>query len=211
MRCIMNFNSEQRYFNHFRNNLSDDAKAEYELGIKNLLERYNTTIYENRFIVGGVVEVFTLALLRSTGIAVFDYGSETAAGDLILPEGRMFSVKSSFTKTGDIRLVNTMGESDTVWKTATLFVLSNVGIVYGDPSMVVEGDLKRVKDALTIKRAAVNRFAEDVSNLVAMDIPLKPPKEATGKSHKASTAVARQLMDELKMVNLMHQINRNRD
>lgn len=202
----MTFNSEQRYFYHFKNNLSDKAKAEYEIGIKNLLERYNTTIYENRFIVGGVVEIFTLALLRSTGIAVFDYGSETAAGDLILPEGRMFSVKSSFTKTGDIRLINTMGESDTVWKTATLFVLSNVGIVYGDPSMTVEGDLKRVKDALTIKRAAVNRFAEDVSNLVPLDVPLKPPKESTGNSAKASSAVAKQLMNEYNLVDLLRQL-----
>lgn len=105
-----------------------------------------------------------------------------------------------------------MGESDTAWKTATLFVLSNMGIVYGDPSMAVEDDLKRVKDALTIKRKAVNRFAENTSNFVAMDIPLKPPKEATGKSQKASDAVAKQLMDELKMVNLLDQIiNKDRD
>ena len=74
--------------------------------------------------------------------------------------------------------------------------------------MVVDGDLKRVRDALTIKRNAINRFSKITANLVAMDIPLKPPKEATGKSHKASDTVARQLMDELQMVNLMHQINK---
>lgn len=201
----MRFNVEKQYFNSFRQHLTRDAKEEYELGIKNLLEKFNTTIYENRFIVGGVVEVFTLTLLRSTGINVGGYGTETVAGDLILPNSRILSVKSSFTKAkSPIRLINTMGDSNPQWQTATLFVLSGVGIVYGDPSMTIEGDLIPQKDALTIKRQAVERFSMNPDNLVTMNIPHKPPKELTYFSHKASTAVARQLMIELNLTNLLN-------
>ncbi len=94
------FEIERNCFKHLRENLSNEAKAEYETGVKHLVERYNTAIYENRFTVGGVVEVFTLALMRATGIEIEGCGSEAQGGDLILPNGRMFSLKSSFTRGG---------------------------------------------------------------------------------------------------------------
>ena len=201
-----NFDIERNCFKHLQENLSNEAKAEYETGIKHLIERYNTAIYENRFTVGGVVEVFTLALMRSTGIEIEGCGSEAQGGDLILPSGRMFSLKSSFTKGGSVILVNTRGDSGTDWETATLFVLSNVGIVYGDPAMAQEDDLNRVADNLQIKRTALNHFAQDPSKLIPMEIPLKPPTEMADSSMKASDAVARQLMRELNMHTLRDQI-----
>ena len=201
-----NFDIERNCFKHLQENLSNDAKAEYETGIKHLIERYNTAIYENRFTVGGVVEVFTLALMRSTGIEIEGCGSEAQGGDLILPSGRMFSLKSSFTRGGSVILVNTRGDSGTDWETATLFVLSNVGIVYGDPDMAQEDDLNRTADNLQIKRTALNRFAQDPSKLIPMEIPLKPPTEMADSSMKASDAVARQLMNELNMHTLLVQI-----
>ena len=201
-----NFDIERNCFKHLQENLSNDAKAEYETGIKHLIERYNTAIYENRFTVGGVVEVFTLALMRSTGIEIEGCGSEAQGGDLILPSGRMFSLKSSFTRGGSVILVNTRGDSGTDWETATLFVLSDVGIVYGDPDMAQEDDLNRAADNLQIKRTALNRFAQDLSKLIPMEIPLKPPTEMADSSMKASDAVARQLMNELNMHTLLVQI-----
>lgn len=201
-----NFDIERKCFNHLQENLSNEAKAEYETGIKHLIERYNTAIYENRFTVGGVVEVFTLALMRSTGIEIEGCGSEAQGGDLILPNGRMFSLKSSFTRGGSVILVNTRGDSGTDWETATLFVLSNVGIVYGNPDMAQEDDLNRVADNLQIKRTTLNRFAQVPSNLISMEIPLKPPTEMADSSMKASDAVARQLMSELNMHTLRDQI-----
>ena len=200
------FEIERHCFKHLRENLSNEAKAEYETGVKHLVERYNTAIYENRFTVGGVVEVFTLALMRATGIEIEGCGSEAQGGDLILPNGRMFSLKSSFTRGGSVILVNTRGDSRTDWKTATLFVLSNVGIVYGDPDMAEEDDLNRAADNLHIKRSALNRFAQDPLNLIPMEIPLKPPTEMADSSMKASDAVARQLMNELNMHTLRDQI-----
>ena len=201
-----NFDIERKCFKHLQENLSSGAKEEYETGIKHLVERYNTAIYENRFTVGGVVEVFTLALMRSTGIEIEGCGSEAQGGDLILPNGRMFSLKSSFTRGGSVILVNTRGNSGTDWETATLFVLSNVGIVYGDPAMAQGDDLNRVADNLQIKRTALNRFAQDPSRLIPMEIPLKPPTEMADASMKASDAVARQLMNELNMHTLRDQI-----
>ena len=201
-----NFDIERNCFKHLQENLSNEAKAEYETGIKHLIERYNTAIYENRFTVGGVVEVFTLALMRSTGIEIEGCGSEAQGGDLILPSGRMFSLKSSFTKGGSVILVNTRGDSGTDWETATLFVLSNVGIVYGDPAMAEKDDLNRVADNLQIKRTALNRLAQDPLKLIPMEIPLKPPTEMADSSMKASDAVARQLMSELNMHTLLIQI-----
>ena len=201
-----NFEVERNCFKHLQENLSDAAKAEYETGIKHLVERYNTAIYENRFTVGGVVEVFTLALMRSTGIEIEGCGSEAQGGDLVLPSGRMFSLKSSFTRGGSVILINTRGDSGTDWETATLFVLSNVGIVYGDPAMAEEDDLNRLADNLQIKRTTLNRFAQDSSKLIAMNIPFKPPTEMADSSMKASDAVARQLMKELNMHMLRDQI-----
>ena len=200
------FEIERHCFKHLRENLSNEAKAEYETGVKHLVERYNTAIYENRFTVGGVVEVFTLALMRATGIEIEGCGSEAQGGDLILPNGRMFSLKSSFTRGGSVILVNTRGDSGTDWKTATLFVLSNVGIVYGDPDMAEDDDLNRASDNLHIKRSALNRFAQDPLNLIPMEISLKPPTEIADSSMKASDAVARQLMNELNMFTLRDQI-----
>ena len=200
------FEIERDCFKHLKENLSSEAKTEYETGVKHLVERYNTAIYENRFTVGGVVEVFTLALMRATGIEIEGCGSEAQGGDLILPNGRMFSLKSSFTRGGSVILVNTRGDSGTDWKTATLFVLSNIGIVYGDPDMAEEDDLNRASDNLHIKRSALNRFAQDLSKLIPMEIPLKPPTELADSSMKASDAVARQLMNELNMFTLRDQI-----
>ena len=203
---MTNFEIERDCFKHLKENMSSEAKTEYETGVKHLVERYNTAIYENRFTVGGVVEVFTLALMRSTGIEIEGCGSEAQGGDLILLSGRMFSLKSSFTRGGNVILVNTRGDSGTDWETATLFVLSDVGIVYGDPAMAEEDDLNRVADNLQIKRAALNRFARDPSKLIPMEIPLKPPTEMADSSMKASDAVARQLMNELNMHTLRNQI-----
>ena len=76
-----NFNIERNCFRHLQENLSGEAKSEYETGVKHLVERYNTAIYENRFTVGGVVEVFTLALMRSTGIEIDGNSFETPNGN----------------------------------------------------------------------------------------------------------------------------------
>lgn len=203
----MNFERERNCFYHLRDKISDEARAEYELGVSSLVQRYNTAIYENRFLAGGVVEIFTLALMRSTGIDVEDYGARGVGGDLILPDGEIISVKSCFTKRRDVILVNTRDDSYTPWTTPTLFILSNIGIVYGDPTMVDEAtDLKRSNDNLSIRHTVVNRLSENPLNRIPMSIPFKPPASEAANSQKASDAVAIQLMNELEMNTLSNQV-----
>ena len=206
----MVFNTEKKYFKSLQDNIKSGTLREFEIAVKTLLEQYNTTIYENRFIVGGAVEFFILLLLRSVGIPAHAYGEETASGDIILPNNKLLSVKGYFASgKGTIRLVNTMGTATTDWTTATIFVVRNIGLIYGDPTMVIDGDLKRTSDALTLSYKAVERFAGDKNNVIAAAIPTKLPKEMTGFSRKASTAVAQDIISEMKLADLLKQTQEN--
>ncbi len=198
----MPFNAERRYFDTLKGSLTLETKTEYEAAISTLINRYNTTIYENRFVVGGAIEVFTLALLRSVGIAANSYGDETAAGDIILPNNLMFSVKSSFTRTGNIRLINKQGGGHRNWSVATLFLISNIGIIYADPDMISSDELVDSTDAIQLKRSTLVRLSEIPDNKIEMNIPLKPPTEQTLFSLKASNAVAQQILSDLGLHNL---------
>ena len=61
-----NFEIERNCFKHLKENLSRSAKEEYETGVKHLVEKYNTAIYENRFTVGWCLfEVFYLGINAS--------------------------------------------------------------------------------------------------------------------------------------------------
>ncbi len=202
----MSFNIEKNCFKRLKDKMDNTAKAEYESGVKLAITRYNTTLRENRFIVGGIVEIFTLALMRSAGIEIEACGKEAVRGDLKLPGGEMFSLKTSFTERSNITLINKMGDSDRTWQTATLFVLANRGIIYGDPTMIMEDDLSQSGDRLDIKRRALNRFSQDPSNLIEMNIPLKPPLEKNSSDDIESIAIAIELMNELKMVKLLSHI-----
>lgn len=198
----MPYNAEKRYFDTLRDSLSQETKEEYERAVATLVERYNTTIYENRFVVGGALELLTIALLRSVGIPATAYGDETAAGDILLPNNLMLSVKSRFTRAGNIRLINKQGGGYREWQVATLFVVSEVGMIYADPDMVEDDDIVDSTDAIQLKGRSLLRLAENQDNKIPMDIPLKPPKEQTLFSLKASDAVARQIITELNLANL---------
>ena len=161
-----------------------------------LLQRYNTTIYENRFVVGGAVEVFTCALLRSTGLDCTLYGSQAREGDILLPNDRKISVKGTFRGVTDIRLLNTMGKGERKWTTATLFVVSGLGIAFGTPDMVESAHIESVGDAIVLKKGGLQRIVDNPENVFAMDIDDKPPTETTGLSLKASTTVARQILQD---------------
>lgn len=172
--------------------------SEYITALGILLNNYNTTIYENRFLVGGALEVFTILLLQEAGIPAQPYGDETADGDIILPRRKLLSVKGSFTqRTHSIRLINTMGDTMPVWNTATLFVLSGVGIVYGDPQMIEPNeDLTKSKDALLLNSHGLKKIMADQKNIFPMPIPTKPDSTLTQRSLKASAAVAKQIIIE---------------
>ena len=199
----MAYTSERRYFANLKANLTPDVQDEFERAMSALLSQYNTSIRENRFIAGGATEVFTVALLRSTGIPARMYGEETDAGDVILPGNKMLSVKGEFAKSSSVRLINKLGGGKRNLKTATLFVISGTGMIYGDPDMFSESDFKDSGDALTIYRRALMRVAEDPMNLIEMNIPFKPPKEQALHSRNASQEIARRIVYELELELLM--------
>lgn len=191
------YTAERRSWDWLRDTCPEAARRDYEQAIRTLVERYNTTIYENRFIVGGAVEVFTWALLRSAGIDCTLYGDQAKAGDILLPGDRKLSVKGTFTGgLADVKLVNQLGEGERAWDAATLFVCSDVGIVFGAPDMVADTHVKATGDGLILKKAALRALADDPANVLALDIARKPPTVAAGFSLKASTAVARQILRE---------------
>lgn len=191
------YTAERRAFDWLRDTCPEAARRDYEQAIRTLVERYNTTIYENRFVVGGAVEVFTWALLRSAGIDCTLYGDQAKSGDILLPGDRKLSVKGTFTGgLADVKLVNQLGEGVRPWDTATLFVCSDVGIVFGAPDMVDGVHVKATGDGLILKKAALRALADDPANVVELEIARKPPTVAAGFSLKASTAVARQILRE---------------
>ncbi len=187
---------EQRVFARLCSDCSAEAKTEYEQALAILAQRYNTTIYENRFVVGGAVEVFTYALLKSVGIDCTLYGDQANAGDILLPRDKKLSVKSRFTRSGSIILLNKRGQGVRTWNTATLFVLSGVGIVFGAPDMVDAVHVRDTGDAQELSQKGLAALMEDEGNVLPMEIAQKQPTEMTGFSHKASTALARQILFE---------------
>lgn len=199
------FEVERKYFKILKKQSPPAAVAEYEDAVRKLLEEYNTTVYENRFIVGGAVEHFTVMLLRSAGIKVTPCGDLTKGGDIMLPEDRLLSIKGCFTSSGSIRLINTMGNTVANWDTATLFIISGMGIIYGDPEMVSEGDLLQNKDALVLKRKAVNRFASDPNNLLQVTIANKKDGKLAHLTRKASNDIARRILKDRKLDILFNQ------
>lgn len=200
--------AERRVFDRLKSDCSDQAKQEYELAFNTLIERYNTTIYENRFITGGAVEVFTYALLRSVGIDCNLYADQSKSGDLLLPNEKKLSLKGTFTGgASDVKLMNKLGVGSRAWTTATFFVISEIGIVYGDPSMVDPQYVQPTGDGLSLKRRAVVELIDDPRNVFSMNLSRKPPTEMTGFSHKASTAVAKQIMWDMKTSRLLNAFN----
>ena len=189
---------ERRVFDRLRSDCSDGAKSEYETAVARLLNRYNTTIYENRFIAGGAVEVFTYALLRSVGIDCTLYGAQSRSGDILLPNDRKLSIKGTFTGgPANVKLMNKLGGGYRTWDTATLFVVSDVGLVYGSPDMVAEEHIKDVRDGTELTKAGLQSLIDIPDNLFKVKVAKKPPTEITGFSEKASTTVARQILSEM--------------
>ena len=200
--------SERRVFDRLKSDCSDKAKQEYELAFNTLMERYNSTIYENRFITGGAVEVFTYALLCSVGIDCTLYADQSKSGDILLPHDKKLSLKGTFTGgPSDVTLINKRGEGPRSWTTATLFIISEIGIVYGDPNMIDSEYLKPTGDGLSLKRRAVVELIEDQSNVFPLNLSRKNPTEMTGFSHKASTTIAKQIMFEMGTAQLLKAFN----
>ncbi|NPA31967.1 MAG: hypothetical protein GXO37_08240 [Chloroflexi bacterium] len=146
-----------------------NLQTEVARAVEALYARYDTAIRENRFVVGGALEIILGAALRACGLPVRHRGTETVEWDLLWAEGPGgYSIKSLLKPgTRSTRLVNVLGREVTpeMWQAATLFVLPE-GIVYADPDLpwwrAHRHDpqvLVPRRDALEVKRRAIREFA----------------------------------------------------
>jgi hypothetical protein len=164
---------------------------EFEKAIQKLVNEYNTANRENRFIVGGALEILFCALLKSLN---FQCKWLKEARYDIEVNGIKFSLKSNFTGSGDIRLVNILGDERAIWEEPTLFFVSGIGICYADPSMNLE--TKHTSDALTINLKSLKNLFENNKDLViSISIPRKPQNSEAIKI--ASYDVVKSILEEI--------------
>lgn len=195
----MAYAEEKWAFNEFKAALISDARLrnEYEQAIESVVREYNTSIFENRFITGGAVELFTMWTMRSIGIDASKVGAQLRGADIQLPRGGRLSIKSSFTSPpGAIRLINVQGQSKGArWTDATIFVLAEIGVGYADPD-ILPGATRSTGDAIQLPWPRLSSHLKNRPEfLVEVQIPTK--SRLTAQSKVASEAVARDVVDAL--------------
>ena len=191
------FEKEREVFTKFHSALdSNPVFLDEFLGACSAVnQRYNTAIFENRFIVGGVVEQLLGAAMRGVGIEIDNVAKTSRGVDLYSPTLNVgLSVKAQFKRGPEFRLVNTMGGSGAtaVWDHATIFIVVGIGIGYADPELASSGLIAR-SDVLVLKTDALKElWAANPNYLIECDVPAKP--DDSGLSRVASDVVAQDIM-----------------
>lgn len=170
----------------FRQNVS-----EFQIAVQKLISEYDTANWENRFVVGGALEVLFCALLNSMG---FECRWLKEARYDIKVNGIKFSIKGNFTGSGYIRLINILGEERVKWEEPTLFFISDIGICYADPSMNI--NTQHTSDALVINVKDIKDMVNHTPEwLIPLAIPYKP--KGFQRIKTASYDVAKSVLDEI--------------
>ena len=148
-------------FRRLRDGLNDNPEVLDELlrALGLLISEYDTSIRENRFIVGGVTEIILVAAMRCVGIGDAQARGLDLDGEDIVVDGHQISVKSSWTgKRDGIRLINALGDADQrAWETPTIFILANRGIGYADPGLLPSAT-RSTKDAVVLPRGPLDNL-----------------------------------------------------
>jgi len=178
------YQAERVFFDQYRQRINDSPalKTSVSEAIGVTLERYNTTVWENRFIVGGVIEQIIGASARAVGLTVENAGKSNQGYDLEIQNDPTIgiSVKGVFASVnGKHNLVNFRGEGNAEdptsrWNTATMFVMSGVGIGYTDPEFGGQY-LHVTSDALQISGKGLQEWwIANPDRLIEIEIPGKP-------------------------------------
>ncbi len=204
------YETARKIFTHFKEGASHhpELRAEIEDVFASLFRDYNTGIYENRFIVGGVVEFLIVAAfnaipdLAATHIGKTNPRLDFEATLMGLSAPSIFSVKSSLVANGDIRLTNFLGAGTLItWDEPTIFVLPE-GIAYGD-SKIIPNATKRSGDALILRRRNLNEFLKSHSEyLLSLRMPSREEMISVKESRTASEDVAKQLLKKYKFLKI---------
>ncbi|NPA34150.1 MAG: hypothetical protein GXO48_04375 [Chlorobi bacterium] len=200
--------SVRKVFLDFKKQLENpkNSKAveEFENALFKLITDYNTTIYANRFIVGDVVEILLCALIKAVGLKCEISNQERTDLYIQIPNGPggMFSIKSNFTGSGTIRLINVMGSSEgTTWSEPTIFLIAGKGIYYADPYMNIP--VKRTGDAITVNIKDLENVKDELK-LTGIRIPQKPdnPQSAISPAYD----VVKSILETIKSKKLIKHV-----
>jgi hypothetical protein len=187
------FERARKLFRKIKEKIKDERYKpnlfEFEKSIQKLIEEYDTANWENRFVVGGALEILFIAFLRS-----LNFKCQWLKGpryDIEL-EGVKFSLKSNFVGSGSIRLINILGDEKATWEEPTLFFISNIGICYADPEMKLK--TTHTSDALIIE---IKELKNLLKNSEEWLIPLSIPKKAKNSKiiKTASYDVAKSILE----------------
>jgi len=204
----MKYKSAQNLFKYYAKKFKEDILLQEEFldAINKILNLYDTKIYENRFIVGGVIEFIVLASFRALGFDATHIGKISQRFDLKIKyknEDIFYSVKSIFTKSSEIRLINVLGKSSqTHWEESTIFLLPKLGIGYCDNTLIDKKFIIRKEDVIVINKKILENFLKNNSEfLISLNLPYKNeihPENA----HLASEDVAVLLLKNYKRLKL---------
>ena len=203
------FGVQRNFFSNYRIQLSENTelKSEITQSIAAVLQRYDTKVWENRFIVGGVVEQIIGSSARSLGFNIRNAGKNNQGYDLELSDddGAGVSIKPVFASiNGKHNLINKRGgisnEKDIDrWKSATMFVLSGVGIGYVDP-VFCSNLVTSSGDAIQISGKGVQNFWKSNPEwFIEIEIP---KKIASSNSRVASDAVSFDLFQDFQTLRI---------
>ena len=194
------FANERQVFSALQESMRADAelRQDVEKAFDLLLQRYSTSIRENRFIVGGVAERIVAATFRAMNLKSYNLGLVVEGADLQVGTAK-FSLKGMFSRSkGDVRLVNVMGPSTTAeWVHATIFMISGLGFGYADPHLIPSDQVRRTSDALVLRYNTLRALWDERPNLL---IPLSLPvsRADVAGSEVASRLVADQILRSTK-------------
>jgi hypothetical protein len=191
------YESERAVFGQFKDKMDQDVplREQVQSAIRILLSEYNTTIHENRFVVGGVLERIIGAAMRAAGIsAATNVGKYNPRIDIGIGNGQGFSVKGGFTRGGNVRLINVLGAGEGGgWREASIFVLAKIGIAYADPELLPDATYSS-GDAVLLRRTKLTDFLNNHPEyLIQCEVPTKATDITNSKM--ASETVASELLD----------------
>lgn len=180
-----------------------ELKIHLENAIRTVLTEYDTAVFENRFIVGGVIEYIVLAAINGSSIAKGKHIGGTKKGvDVCIDtfQGKPCAAEISikYSSSGDIRMINTLGVStDARWNEATLFVLPEIGIVYADAAQIPKSAIVRMKDAISVERKAILKHAvQNKEFALRVIIPAKTDIKKQKNPKTASEDIARAIIKQ---------------
>ena len=190
------YEPHREIYQRLRDGLTNSSQVLEELltALGLLISEYDTSIRENRFIVGGATERILAATMRSVGISNARARGLNLSDEDIVVGDHQISVKGSFTGGRQaIRLINTLGNSSAVWRTATIFVLANRGIGYADPDLLPDV-ARKTGDAVILPRQPLDDLHDAQPQwLLVCDVPAKA--QDISQRRAASEAVATEILN----------------